>query len=293
MRALRRVLITLMFLACAHPALAAVAAATVEVVQPPAWLDRNGFTSPLVPGMELRSGDVLRTGAGARAYLVLAEGSRVKLGESARFVLYVRGNDPRRYFRGALDVLAGAFRYTTGLAAKRGKRDLSIRVATATVGIRGTDVWGRTDAQGEMIALLEGRIDITRGNQTVDMAQPMTFFDAPRGQPAAVRVLDPAVFKTLARQTEIELGDGAVRATGSWRVIAAAATDNDAALELYDRVRAAGFGAKLRPQPAGANAAAATWIYEVVVPGFASESEARAAAARIKAATGLSAQAAR
>jgi hypothetical protein len=36
--------------------------ATVEAVQAPAWRDRGGITAPLAPGMELKSGDVLRTG---------------------------------------------------------------------------------------------------------------------------------------------------------------------------------------------------------------------------------------
>ena len=63
----------------------ALAPATVELVQAPAWLERDGRSQPLAPGMELRSGDLVRTGTGARAYLMLAEGSRVKLGESARF----------------------------------------------------------------------------------------------------------------------------------------------------------------------------------------------------------------
>jgi hypothetical protein len=88
-------------------AVLALAPATVEQVQAPAWLERDGRSQPLAPGMELRNGDLVRTGPGARAYLMLAEGSRVKLGESARFNLHNRNLHPEKSFSGALDILAG------------------------------------------------------------------------------------------------------------------------------------------------------------------------------------------
>ena len=285
MRPLNRLFAVLASLAMllSAPAVLAAAAATVEVVQSPAWRDRGGVTEPLAAGMELKGGDVLRTGQGARAYVMLAEGSRVKLGESARFTLFSRSLQPGRAFRGALDVLAGAFRFTTGTLAKARPREVAIRVGTATVGIRGTDLWGRTDGDGDMVALLEGRIEITRAGQITELAQPWTFFDAPRGQAAEVKALDPEVFKKLARQTEIQAGDGAARARGKWRVLAAVAASETAALELYDQVREEGFVARLRPRRAEAQG----WRYEVLLSGFSSADEAAVAAARLAAATGL------
>ena len=285
MRPLNRLFAVLAFLAMLlfAPAVFAVAPATVEVVQSPAWRDRGGVTEPLAAGMELKSGDVLRTGQGARAYLMLAEGSRVKLGEAARFTFFSRSLQPERAFRGALDVLAGAFRFTTGALAKARPREVAIRVGTATVGIRGTDLWGRTDRDGDMVALLEGRIEISRAGQITELAQPWTFFDAPRGQAAEVKALDPDVFSKLARQTEIQGGDGAARARGKWRVLAAVAATEAAALELYDQVREAGFAARLRPRRAEGGG----WRYEVLLSGFSSADEAAVAATRLAVATGL------
>jgi len=288
MRALQ-LLIAVFVSLVALPAIA-VAPAVVEAVQAPAWLDRSGFTSPLVPGMALQNGDLIRTGAGARAYLMLAEGSQVKLGESSRFAVYSRSIDPRKYFRGALDVLAGAFRYTTTAVAKQRKRDLSIRVSTATIGIRGTDIWGRTDPQGEFIALLDGRIDITRAGEITELAVPMTYFDAPRGQAAVVKPLDVALLKSISRQTEIEAGDGATWRKGSWRAVVSVAQSNEAALEMYDRLQEAGFGARIRPVAADATAVSKVWNYEVALTGFANEAEAQRASNRLKALTGLEAK---
>lgn len=264
------------------PAFAAPAA-TVEAVQSPAWRDRGGVTVPLAAGMELQSGDVLRTGPGARAYLMLAEGSRVKLGEDARFSLHTRSLQPEKVFRGALDVLAGAFRFTTNKLKKTLPREVAIRVGTATIGIRGTDLWGRTNADGDMVALIEGRIEIARAGQATELAQPMTYYDAPTGRAAEVKALDPETFVKLARQTEILPGDGASRARGKWRVSAGAAASEEAALELFDKVRDAGFAARIRPGEVEGGG----WRYEVLLGGFASADEAEVAAARLKAATGL------
>ena len=284
MSPLSRVFAALAFLSMTFStSVLAAAAATVEAVQAPAWRDRAGITVPLAAGMELQSGDVLRTGPGARAYLMLAEGSRVKLGEGARFSIHSRSLRPAKFFRGALDVLAGAFRFTTGKLKKALPRDVAIRVGTATIGIRGTDLWGRTDQNGELVALLEGRVEITRGGQTTEMGQPVTYYDAPRGQTATVKSLDPEVFRKLARQTDILPGDGAARSKGKWRVTAGSADDEQAALELYDQLREAGFAAKVRPREIEGGG----WHYDVVLRGFSSAVDAEVAAARLKTLTGL------
>lgn len=264
------------------PVLAA-AAATVEAVQSPAWRDRGGITVPLAAGMELRNGDVLRTGPGARAYLMLAEGSRVKLGEAVQFTFYTTSLRPEKSFRGALDLAAGAFRFTTAKLKKTLPREVAIRVGTATIGIRGTDLWGKTDKDGDLVALLEGRIEITRAGQTTELAQPMTYFDAPTGQAAEVKPLDPETFVKMVRQTEIMAGDGAARAKGRGRMLVATAASEEAALELYDRIREAGFAARIRPRAAEGGG----WTYELRLGGYANAAEAEVAAARLQAFTGL------
>lgn len=262
----------------------AAVTATVESVQAPAWRDRNGTSVPLAPGMELKSGDVLRTGPGARAYVLLAEGSRVKLGESARFSVDSRGLDSARSFRAALDVLAGPFRFTTGKLKWARSRDVAIRVGTSTIGIRGTDLWGRTDASGDLVALLEGRIDITRGGQITTLTQPLSYFDAPHGKESAVKTLDPNEFKRLARQTEIQTGDGAAHRSGAWAVLAAETDSEATALEFYDQIREAGLAVRIRPQARDSG----DWNYQLLLQGnFSDADEAGIAANRLKAATEL------
>ena len=37
---------------------------------------------------------------------------------------------------------------------------MSIRVATVTAGIRGTDLWGKSAADRQIVCLIEGRIEV-------------------------------------------------------------------------------------------------------------------------------------
>lgn len=278
-RALRRI-VAVAGVMCAALATAAAPLATAELVQAPAWLERDGVRQPLVAGMALVNGDIVHTGADARAYLALAEGSRVKLGAEARFVLHSRSLAPQQSFRGILNVAAGAFRFTTDAIRQfRGReREVTIRVGTATVGIRGTDLWGRSSHERDIVALLSGRIEITRGDEAVELAEPLTYVDAPRAGNFLVRPLETGQLGLWARETEILPGDGASRAKGHWRVVVPSLDDEREALTLYDRLRAAGFAARIRPHKTDD---ASAWRYEVFIAGYADRNEATAAAGRL------------
>jgi hypothetical protein len=97
----------------------------VDALVTPAWIERHGQTQPLAVGMAVANGDRIRTGDGARVYLKLAEGSTVKLGADATLSFFSRSLRPQRDFKGALDVLAGAFRFTTDALQRVRSRDVS------------------------------------------------------------------------------------------------------------------------------------------------------------------------
>lgn len=269
----------LAFFFCA-PAFA-VPQAVVERVQMPAWLDRAGVSQPLAVGMAVNNGDRIRTGAKARAYLKLAEGSTVKLGERAAFLFYSRSLRPAQAFRGAFDVVRGAFRFTTGaLARLRASRDIDIRVGTATVGIRGTDLWGKSTADRDLVVLIEGEIEVRHAAQSLTMTQPMSLFVAPRNAPPLpVAPVDPGQFRIWARETEILPGDGAAKRGGRWTVRLASVADETAALAVYDRARTAGYAAQIRPRATAGKAG--KWSYEILLAHLASEQDAAVLARRV------------
>lgn len=267
--------------ACAAPREAAV----VEGVQMPAWVERGtGLRVPLAPGMELRAGEQVRTGANARLLLKLAEGSRVKLGENGAFRIDEIRLDKAGVFTAALNVLEGAFRFTTDALMKNRRRAVSVTVASVTAGIRGTDLWGKSDRDDrQIVCLIEGKIEVgAAGEAPVLMDQPRQFYQRNQGRTAPVGFVEAEKLAQWARETEIASGSGAARAGGKWKLTLLSAETQVTALSLYDQVRAHGYAARIHPVKAGDG-----FVYEVRIVSLPSRSEAEALAGRLKGTMGI------
>jgi hypothetical protein len=249
----------------------------VEAVQYPAWLDRGGRSVPLSPGIELQAADELRTGSNARVQLRLPEGSTVKLGENAQFK--VEKAERRGLFRAALTVLAGAFRFTTDALAKSQRRDVTIRVRNVTAGIRGTDLWGKSTEERDLVCLIEGRISVaSESRPAVTLDQPLDFYQRPRGGEPEVAKVSQQQLDIWRLETEISGTGAAARADGEWRVVAFTSTRRDEALTVARRLRAAGYPAEV---------VRADSRFAVQVSGLVGEGEARALAGNLRAIPGV------
>ena len=262
---------------------------SVEAVQAPAWVERAGRREPLAPGMVLQDADRVVSGADARVVLRMPEGSLVKLGEQAQLALdrlALRQEPEGTLVTAALDVLRGAFRFTTQAGARfRGRRQIDVRVATVTAGIRGTDLWGKAADDRDIVCLIEGRISVQRQSEAAfTMDAPLSFYIAPRNAPALpVQPVPAEQLQRWAAETEIQPGTGSTRRNGGWRVDLAQARSQAEALALYDRLREAGFAAQIVPlREAG------ELLYSVRIRSLPSEAEAAALAARLKAVPGVS-----
>ncbi len=232
-----------------NAASAASAIGTIDSLQLPAFLDRGGLTVPATPGIELLAGDKLRTGRGARMIIALKEGSLVRLGENATFEI-VTAERKAGVYNAALNVLEGAFRFTTKVLAKAQPRNVNIRVGNnATIGIRGTDLWGRGSANKDIVCLIEGKIDVTgNNNKTIRLDQPLQFFQSTRiAPPEPVSFLDQKQLEIWAKETDLEAGKGAKR-SGVWKVTVAGFVSRDAMLGTSRLMRDAGY-----PVEKGAN----------------------------------------
>ena len=83
----------------------------------------------------------------------------MKLGENVEIGLNAFGRRDDGVFTAGLDVVKGAFRLTTDLFRRYlVKRAINVRIGTVTAGIRGTDIWGRSDGERDFVCLLEGHI---------------------------------------------------------------------------------------------------------------------------------------
>jgi len=261
----------------------ALPAAVVEGVQMPAWIERAGRVEPLAPGMELRAGDELRTGGGSRLLVRLAEGSRVKLGENAKLSLTEIEPDAGGFFKSAMKVLEGAFRFTTDALVKSRRREVRITVRQVTAGIRGTDLWGRSTEAKQIICLIEGKIEVHPENEgAIDMDQPRQFYVRENGKSQPVGFISAEQLAKWAEQTEIAQGAGAAVSGGKWKLTLASVDAQAAALAVYDQLRAAGYAAAILPAKS-----AGRIVYHVRIVSLPTRADAEALAARLRGMPGL------
>ncbi len=221
------------------------AAGVVDGVQSPAWLDRGGLSVPVSAGIALQAGDILRTGSGARLLLKLDEGSLVKLGENARFTIE-KAQAKGGVYEAALNVAAGAFRFTTQAASRTNERDVSIKLGmNATIGLRGTDLWGRGREDKDIVCLIEGKIDVTGNNgRTLRLDQPRQMFSSARNMPPEpVITIDVQQLSAWAVETEIEYGKGS-KVSGEWKVIVEGFSSRDEARAATRKLRENGYPAE-------------------------------------------------
>jgi hypothetical protein len=249
--------------------------AKVEAVQYPAWLERGGQAVPLAPGITLQAKDRVRTGDNARVQLRLSEGSTVKLGERAQF--QIERVQDRGIFEATLSVIAGAFRFTGKALGK--KRDISIKVKNATAGIRGTDLWGKSTEERDIVCLIEGRISVgSEGHPTVTLDQPLDFYQKPRDGAPQVAKVDQKQIDIWAAETEIAPDAGAGRTDGRWRVVAGLYANRDTALRLNRLLRSNGYPSVVVKRDSD---------FAVQIPGLAGETQARTLMANLRRLPGI------
>ena len=248
---------------CIHAALAAMAFAAavanaanppptgslISAVQSPAWLVHAGVGTPVMPGMQVGDGDTLRTAAGGRIYLDLPEHSRVKLGENTEFMtpsMVMAHDEHGAMFKGVLHILKGVFRFTTSLVGKSEHRDLSIQVGVATIGVRGTDVWGHAGADGSLVALLEGRISMDMpGHPGMMMEQPMHYMMMPAAGEMQMNM--PVTQDNMVdwvAQTDVSPGAGVLTNDGRWMLALVSSTSVADSTRLMKKLAEAGYPAE-------------------------------------------------
>ncbi|MEQ8805953.1 MAG: FecR family protein [Rhodospirillales bacterium] len=130
---------------------------------------QDAMPRPLTPGSDVLVNDVISTGAGARLEFSLRDGSVITLGERATFAVSDFEDTPARESI-ALRLLSGAFKAASGSIAARNPNAMIVATNTATIGIRGTTVWGGTLDTSFEVALLDGTaVTVTTRAGTVEL----------------------------------------------------------------------------------------------------------------------------
>ncbi|MGE0350987.1 SPOR domain-containing protein [Hydrogenophaga sp.] len=231
---------------------AAASHAVVEAVQLPAWVERGGQRRAAEPGARLRAEDKAITVDGSRMLLRMDDKSVIKLGEQTEFLIQSIDTRPGSATApseqaSAFKLLSGVFRYATDYTSKAlgNKRELNLELATATVGIRGTDFWAMTDAAHDAVCVFEGKVAVERDDKPqINLDKPGAFWVVFTGQPE--KPAGQATPEQLAKfigQAEMQPGSGIVLQGGRWRVVAATLASVADAAGLRTRLQAAGYPA--------------------------------------------------
>ncbi|MDR7096080.1 FecR domain-containing protein [Hydrogenophaga laconesensis] len=262
---------------------AAPSATVVEAVQLPAWVERNGQRRPAEPGATLRANDKAITASGSRMLLRMDDKSTIKLGEQSEFL--IQSIDTARESatapseqKSAFKLVTGVFRYATDYTSKAlgNKRELNLEVATATVGIRGTDFWAMTDAAHDAVCVFDGKVEVVRdGKPGIELEKPGAFWVVFTGQPE--KPAGQATPEQLAKfigQAEMHPGHGVLLQGGRWRAVAGTLSSVNEAAALRTRLQAAGYPAEM---------VARDGRHEVRINRFATREDAEAVVKRLQA----------
>ena len=135
----------------------------------------DGQPRPLARGVELGTGDTVRTDAAGRAQIRFTDGSYVSLQPNTEFAIkdYNFEGKTDGSERGFFGLAKGAMRAVTGLVGRVNRNKYQIVTPTATVGIRGTG--------GRIEVLLDGSTLIAGTSGIWTLTNPSGTLDVPAG----------------------------------------------------------------------------------------------------------------
>lgn len=118
-----------------------------SAIENPVLLTQRDLTlnAPVHQGSEIKTGD------NARLEITFNDGSKMVLGEWASIKLkdFKFTNDKNIFNdKQDIDIITGTFRFITGLIGKTNRYKVSLNTPVATIGIRGTDIFGGPLAAG-------------------------------------------------------------------------------------------------------------------------------------------------
>lgn len=257
--------------------------AVIEAIQLPAWVERNGQRMAAQPGELLMANDKAVTAEASRMLLRLPDRSVIKLGEKTEFrietlITKQNGVAGPSHTQSALRLITGIFRYATDYTSKAlgNTRDISLQIATATVGIRGTDFWSMTDANHDAVCLFEGKVAVERASRDdIVLDKPGAFWVLRNTQPEqAAGQATPDELKKFIAQAELQPGNGVLLEGGRWRTVAGLLPSGKDAASLKARLQTAGYPAEIRNKQGR---------FEVRINEFATEGDAQVVLDRLMA----------
>jgi hypothetical protein len=136
----------------------------------------------LQAGSYIHADALIQTGPKSRVEIVFIDASQLTLGEDARMrmdALVYSPNDDSGSGQQVLEVLSGTFRFLTGAIGRQTPEKVRIITPVATIGIRGTDLFGGPLGSGLPpgqtrygVMLISGQIDVQTPQGAVTLDEP-------------------------------------------------------------------------------------------------------------------------
>lgn len=139
-------------------------------VQNEVTAEAAGTARPLAAADPLMFGDVLRAHEAARLEATLNDDTQLTLGENATVTIddFIYAPD-KAGNRLALKVLGGAFLFVGGKVEAGEGAQVQISTTFATLGVRGTTVWGGPLDGAYAVLVLDGEVTVTNAGTTVTL----------------------------------------------------------------------------------------------------------------------------
>lgn len=238
-------------------------AATVTVVTPPVWLEREGERAALMPGTSLTPDDVVVTGQDAAAYLEPGDGSGIDVGpESA---IGMAAEAPLRFVlsRGMVRYAAPVGGFTEPLELLAGRLQVVLNSGELLAGMRA--------GAGELL-LVAGEVRIAApqvGLPGKRYSEPRSWYRLDNGDLEQGRLDEEVVGRRVAALRSDRQAI-TLHADGPWIANLISLRDEAAASAIVDELVAEGYPVHLSPTRVQGR----EW-YRVQLRGFASEAPAR------------------
>jgi hypothetical protein len=127
---------------------------------------------PVKVGDTIRSGQTAVTGANSTVVLQFPDGQLAALTPNSRMTIeQYQYNEQARSGNVLLNLVSGGMRAITGLIGRNSPEKVSYKAATATIGIRGTDITLANDAGTVTVIVGNGTVSFTYNGQTVTIPQ--------------------------------------------------------------------------------------------------------------------------
>lgn len=252
--------------------------ARVEAVQPPAWVQRGQQAVAMRPGILVRPGDMIHTGDQGRAWVDMADGTRLMLGSDSHLSLVQMRSglgDAGSTFTAALDLTQGTVGMRTDQTVAAANRRIDLRSGVVTASIRGgeagTELIGVRNRQEDRIISVDGSVRVLGegGTEIAGLSGGGATVGARTGEEPSQGSLSPEQLEAAGAWTQMQDDRGRMVTDGGWEIVLISVKEHGNAVSFAQELARVGFPVDLQE----ADVDGETW-HRVFVPHVASKADA-------------------